>query len=301
MTTISASAPPVFITVPKYVAITPNTAGTPLLPKIRISSPAGQATPPNFADDATTKGKKRRLDHLSWEEKIQRKKLKNRVAAQTSRDRKKARMEDMEHEIRELTQRTEMLQNKCESMQAINESLLEKNHKLDLEVELLRQQLIDLQQQKKEQVQQPIRTITCAGCESILKGSAVSTCADNPLQQGSIGKMDSQSAEAAVQLQKTNTLAALWRIVTLCLLYKTCSPSTSSAARKTSLMLGNWKNLPKACSQISPQVWKQVMERAMKLLPKLQAKQNACLDQWWGPQQSCWNPANILESAAVTA
>ncbi|KAJ3644375.1 hypothetical protein Zmor_027040 [Zophobas morio] len=34
--------------------------------------------------DTPVRAKKRRLDHLSWEEKLQRKKLKNRVAAQTN-------------------------------------------------------------------------------------------------------------------------------------------------------------------------------------------------------------------------
>ncbi|KAH8371347.1 hypothetical protein KR093_007020 [Drosophila rubida] len=95
---------------------------------------------------APVKAKKRRLDHLSWEEKVQRKKLKNRVAAQTSRDRKKARMEEMEYEIKELNEKTEILQNKCESLQSINESLLSKNHKLDTEVELLRQELAEMKE-----------------------------------------------------------------------------------------------------------------------------------------------------------
>uniref|UniRef100_A0A1L8EII2 X-box-binding protein 1 n=1 Tax=Haematobia irritans TaxID=7368 RepID=A0A1L8EII2_HAEIR len=176
------SAPTVFITVPKYVAITPITQATTagILPKIK---PAPQnnvtITPVVGAGSFTTsdsesnssipapKGKKRRLDHLSWEEKIQRKKLKNRVAAQTSRDRKKARMEEMESEIKDLTARTEILVNKCESLQVINDSLLEKNQKLDMEVEQLRQQLQELQKQ------QPQHTVTtCAGCESLLNGSA---------------------------------------------------------------------------------------------------------------------------------
>jgi len=85
MSTIAATTPAVFITVPKYVAITPNT-----LPKIRpappsvnnhqfvvkpLSSPATSEYGSSVSDDGgAPKSKKRRLDHLTWEEKIQRKK-----------------------------------------------------------------------------------------------------------------------------------------------------------------------------------------------------------------------------------
>ncbi|XP_054738537.1 X-box-binding protein 1 [Anastrepha obliqua] len=305
---MASTAQSVFITVPKYVAITHNPTMT--LPKIRpaptptsVQGTAVLASAENvIVEDGASapRGKKRRLDHLTWEEKMQRKKLKNRVAAQTSRDRKKARMEDMEREIDELTQKTEILQNKCESLQAINESLLEKNHKLDMELELLRQQLNEVQQQQKQQQEQLASNATnlkaksavgtCAGCESILNGSAVSIYTD-PLQQGS-RQMDSQSTEE--QLKKSNSVASLWRIVALCLLFKICSSSTKNS------MSVNLKNLPKASWPISKQTWKIIMGQAMKMMPKLQAAQSDCLDQWWGPKQSAWNPANI-QTHEVTA
>ncbi|XP_073812072.1 LOW QUALITY PROTEIN: X box binding protein 1 [Musca autumnalis] len=261
------ATPTVFITVPKYVAITPlqaaqaittNSSGattivtpittsttttTTVLPKLKPAPPPQNSTSivtnisnvsdiecsdSNCSTTATPpRGKKRRLDHLTWEEKIQRKKLKNRVAAQTSRDRKKARMEEMESEIKELTARTQILVNKCESLQAINDSLLEKNQKLDMEVETLRQQLQELQNKQQQQDQQQQRTMvsTCAGCESLLTGSAVSKNTD-PLQQGSNPK-DFQSTQALnklqQQLKKSTTVSSLWRVIALCLLYKICS------------------------------------------------------------------------------
>ncbi|XP_004522807.1 uncharacterized protein LOC101448283 [Ceratitis capitata] len=177
---MAATTPAVFITVPKYVAITHNPTMT--LPKIRPAPTPTSLQSTNtigansdaFIEDGATapRGKKRRLDHLTWEEKIQRKKLKNRVAAQTSRDRKKARMEDMEHEIEDLTQKTEILQNKCESLQAINESLLEKNHKLDMEVELLRQKLDEVQQKQKKQEEQ-----LASNAAKLKAKNTVETCA----------------------------------------------------------------------------------------------------------------------------
>lgn len=290
-------ASPVFMTVPKYVAISPNP-----LTSINESTTGALIGMQTSSDDAAAyRGKKRRLDHLSWEEKLQRKKLKNRVAAQTSRDRKKARMEEMEQTVNELTEQTEMLKNKCDSLQAINESLLIKNHKLDKEVEMLKEQLKQLQsaqelqpqQQKQEQVSQ--KSLDCVDFDSLLKGSAVSLI--NPLPQGmkeSKSMTQNKGYNNKRPVFDESSVAALWKIVALCLLYKTCS--------KISTPL-NWKSLPKVYSQISLQTWKEAIQKATQMLPKMKASQSDCLDQWWGPHQKSWNPANIpaTNSATTTA
>ncbi|KAL9915536.1 LOW QUALITY PROTEIN: X box binding protein 1 [Glossina fuscipes fuscipes] len=291
----------VLITVPKFVALTPGTASTssttPVkcsLTKIMPAPPLTDALPTSKAStgEPTSKAKKRRLDHLSWEEKIQRKKLKNRVAAQTSRDRKKARMEEMENIINAMTEKSEILENKCQSLQTINDSLLEKNEKLDAEVEQLKQQ-VQLLQAQQQQMQHKIAA--CIGCESLLNGSAVSKNTD-PQQKGSKDSQSPQEAMTLLKLKQIQNVASLWRIIALCLLYKICCcptmKSTTSLSIIKNLMPETWKNLLKACSQISPQTWKQTIARAASLLPKIQAEQSDCLDQWWGPQQNAWNPAN---------
>ncbi|KAG2470965.1 XBP1 protein, partial [Polypterus senegalus] len=95
---------------------------------------------PQAASDSDTNGsgqpvrKRQRLTHLSPEEKALRRKLKNRVAAQTARDRKKAKMGELEQQVIELEMENQKLQIE-------NRLLREKTHGLLTENEELRQRL----------------------------------------------------------------------------------------------------------------------------------------------------------------
>ncbi|XP_039481084.1 LOW QUALITY PROTEIN: uncharacterized protein LOC120445042 [Drosophila santomea] len=197
-------------------AATPSASPTP--------SSSGYASSSNMDDDnmaaSQPKAKKRRLDHLTWEEKVQRKKLKNRVAAQTSRDRKKARMEEMDYEIKELTDKTEILQNKCDSLQAINESLLAKNHKLDSELELLRQELAELKQQQQHNtrcISQSNASAGAEGCASTNLGSAASkadsaagyTTGGHTVVSASAGGATEEQQEPGLTLESCGPLPTL--------------------------------------------------------------------------------------------
>ncbi|GCB73880.1 hypothetical protein scyTo_0002962 [Scyliorhinus torazame] len=78
--------------------------------------------------------KRQRLTHLSPEEKALRRKLKNRVAAQTARDRKKARMSELEEQVLEM-------ESENQKLQIENRLLHEKTHSLLSENRELRQRL----------------------------------------------------------------------------------------------------------------------------------------------------------------
>lgn len=248
----------------KFISISPSTGS----PRISIS--------PASSDELLStgcRGKKRRLDHLTWEEKVQRKKLKNRVAAQTSRDRKKAKMEENEMIIQELRENQEILTNKCKTLEATNGSLMERNKELATQVASLQKQLDEM---KTAQIQS--MTVDCVKSETkeYLEGSAVST--ENPLLKGNKTQLDSEM---------TQYKDSLWKIIAICLLYKTCSATSKTPNSRSS------KNLPKACSMISSQTWKKALSEAMKMLPRFKAQNSDCLDQWWGPHQNSWNPAEI--------
>jgi len=89
----------------------------------------------DFDDLMEPPRKRERLTHLSAEEKLFRRKMKNRIAAQTARDRKKAHMGDLEERIRRLE--TENATLKAENVQLKMKSgkLNEENGRLKIELD----------------------------------------------------------------------------------------------------------------------------------------------------------------------
>ncbi|XP_023272927.1 LOW QUALITY PROTEIN: X-box-binding protein 1 [Seriola lalandi dorsalis] len=100
--------------------------------------------------------KRQRLTHLSPEEKALRRKLKNRVAAQTARDRKKAKMGELEQQVLELE-----LEN--QKLHIENRLLRDKTNGLLTENEELRQRLGLDTLDSKEKVQVLLSTGNDAG------------------------------------------------------------------------------------------------------------------------------------------
>lgn len=92
----------------------------------------------NFSSSTTTtmnevkkeKKKRQRLTHLTSEEKTQRRKLKNRVAAQSARDRKKAKMEDLEETVIALKNQNEKLKSENRLLKEKAQLLIEQNRRL---------------------------------------------------------------------------------------------------------------------------------------------------------------------------
>ena len=81
-----------------------------------------------YSDESEAKIRKRaNLDHLSLEEKMMRRKLKNRVAAQNARDKKRMKMDDMEKAIRQLQQQNKILAKQNEDLLALNRRLMAEN------------------------------------------------------------------------------------------------------------------------------------------------------------------------------
>merc|ERR1712038_1931426 len=103
----------------------------------KISSWTSRRKKKEDADEAPAR-KRANLDHLSPEERMLRRKLKNRVAAQTARDKKKAATDSMEKQLAEAQARLQ------DSLDA-NAQLLKTNTQLQMENASLQQQNNELQ------------------------------------------------------------------------------------------------------------------------------------------------------------
>ncbi|NXE12278.1 XBP1 protein, partial [Lophotis ruficrista] len=96
MAALPGAAAPRLLLIPGQAAEPPDPAAG---RHLSVVLPAGAAPGPEASQPAR---KRQRLTHLSPEEKALRRKLKNRVAAQSARDRKKARMTELEQQVVEL-------------------------------------------------------------------------------------------------------------------------------------------------------------------------------------------------------
>ncbi|XP_043665943.1 X-box-binding protein 1 isoform X2 [Vespula pensylvanica] len=227
-----------------------------------------------FKPDVCIRGKKRRLDHLTWEEKLQRKKLKNRVAAQTSRDRKKAKLDELEETVKTLKERNDVLTQECALLKSQNESLISETKKLRRERETsnMSEQLCSSCQAR-------------VGCPVPSLGSAVSP--QNPLPQGG-------TVQSASSLTLTPGAAILLKIMTLYLLSKNCLEISKGMITST-----DSKNLQKAFFEKLPQKWKQILIDQMNKCQtkKIQLKNLTIQKEWWGRHQKMWKPIQSLVEA----
>merc|ERR1719348_1923029 len=102
------------------------------------SSPVFEDIKVEMEADGTPARKRANLDHLSPEERLMRRKLKNRVAAQTARDKKKAQTDEMEKLISQLQEEKSRLEIENNRLQATNTQLQIENANLQQENDHLR-------------------------------------------------------------------------------------------------------------------------------------------------------------------
>ncbi|NWT71470.1 XBP1 protein, partial [Prunella himalayana] len=106
MAALPGAAAPRLLLIPSKAAEAPGPAAA---RHLSVVLPAGADPVLPGMEAAQPARKRQRLTHLSPEEKALRRKLKNRVAAQSARDRKKARMTELEQQVVELEEENQKL------------------------------------------------------------------------------------------------------------------------------------------------------------------------------------------------
>ncbi|KAK2113311.1 hypothetical protein P7K49_007577 [Saguinus oedipus] len=151
--------------------------------------PAQRGASPEAASGGPHQARKRQgLTHLSPEEKALRRKLKNRVAAQTARDRKKARMSELEQPVVDLEENRKLLLE--------NQLLREKTHGLVVENQELRQRLrMDAlaAEEEAEAKGNGVRPVTGSAESAAGAGPVVTPPEHLPMDSGGIDSSDSES------------------------------------------------------------------------------------------------------------
>lgn len=236
-----------------------------------------------------TPGRKRKLDHLSYEEKVQRKKLKNRVAAQTSRDRKKKQMEEMQETIELQSAHILTLEQKCNQLTSERDVILVKYEKLEKEFLKTRSIKVEPQQHNIPEEHKYNRSAFDETSDGNLVGSVSIKSESAEFMKPLLKvKMETESKRLSTKVihREKNEVKALMKVIMLCLLYRSSCKTLSSTNSTLS-------NLQKACSKMSQQTWKQMFLQAALKMPKSQARNSQCLNQWWGPTAKYWNPPKI--------
>lgn len=253
-----------------------------LIPRMHKPGMVATMTASTESLNRVTPGRKRKLDHLSPEEKVQRKKLKNRVAAQTSRDRKKKQMEEMVETIEEQARTIASWESKYKQLQSKYDKLEKELKKLksSKQQEVVKHHSIPEEHKYTRVAEEMSESETSAdsGCIKS-EGSAVSNI--KPLPK--VSKMQSESTEKSskrFRLESQNTKMLL-QLIMLCLFYK------------SSLKTSTLKKSPMTSSTISMKALKQTIQKVASQMPRLKAVNAHCLDQWWGSHNRQWNPMGI--------
>ncbi|XP_051490309.1 X-box-binding protein 1 [Apus apus] len=128
---------------------------------LSVVLPAGAAPSPPGLEAPQPARKRQRLTHLSPEEKALRRKLKNRVAAQSARDRKKARMTELEQQVLELEEENQklLLENQLLREKTCNLALENQELRCRLGLDALKAEESESQVVKESQVDE-IRLVT---------------------------------------------------------------------------------------------------------------------------------------------
>lgn len=262
--------------VPRYViAKSINSLANPMDEFLKFKEePIDSDDGESSSNGSTTVGRKRKLDHLTVEEKIQRKKLKNRVAAQTSRDRKKAKMEEMESKIATQAKEIRTLTDTCKQLKKERTDLEKVCKDLETRCGNMERKLLEQQEMFASNL-----TSRAIGSPTKFNGSAVSY---NPQQLELVAESIAREARSnnnkSLGNSPSSQIQAVLNLITLCIAYKTGSKDVTSC-NLNSLPTAYWEILQQKLKKTSSQQRQQQLQEAKNAF-----QHQPLMQSQWEPQ-----------------
>lgn len=187
-------------------------------------------------------------------------KLKNRVAAQTARDRKKLRMDQLESQLSDLTEHVSELTNLVSILSSKNEELMEENV-------VLQEKLAQCSCSGKAETPEKSQNMATKSEPQSIKVEGVMVPVTVP-SDGSAASLPQQRAVgtlAVLRIMALSTLCSQWATQAAMALVMNCTPHPQQENRTP-------------------------IEVRFPEYPVPAKKRPSC-GKWWGPQQQSWNPA----------
>jgi X box-binding protein 1 len=210
--------------------------------------------------------KRRRLTNLSPEEKMIRRKLKNRVAAQTARDRKKQKMSELEDALAVMEAENRKLQAENDLLKRSTNTLSRENVQLKERLQAPAIKVVTVPKEKQQVVKAEVSAQSC--------GVVVTEKLSEPESAVLSGPQQQELARTILSLATTQYLSVAFLIVSLmhCMTFWTSSTKTSASQSQSITTEDN-----SMCPSTHPH--------------STQSPRNPSLPPWWGSHQRNWNPS----------